>query len=264
MLAGLTPGLISDAMLLASHTFFPNPGTDPNRPAYDIDRMAHSYRLLHPFNHPLKKLDRSVLFTSFNVGASGTNGSWTPLLLHNLPNSTTAETPIVDAVVSSGAMPGMFGSWKGNVDGAFAHHDPTLAAIAVAVGNGINLTDITAICIGTGFMPNSIASDTSNWGANQWVNGDDKTKHTIPPLYINAKPSPLQYMAINGTSTSLVPELCAQLLGSRYVYLNPTLPKYIPENANPVNFPGDIDLLEAAAAGCDLTAAQQLVSQYWN
>jgi hypothetical protein len=72
--------------------------------------------------------NHNVLLTSFNVGDATT--PWPPILFHNLPGSPTADTLLADAVVSSGAMPGMFGSYQfssypqGNVDGAFVNHVP--------------------------------------------------------------------------------------------------------------------------------------------
>ena len=139
----------------------------------------------------------------------------------------------MEAVISSGAMPGMLPSYEGNVDGAFVRHDPTLAAIALAVNSGVDLKDIVAISIGTGFMANWIESDTQRWGAEQWLHGDGSGKNHVPPLLIN-DPShrPILNLSLNGTSSTLIPMLCEMLLPGRYVNLNPVLPEYIPENAH--------------------------------
>jgi len=237
---------------------FDNPRMSNDRPAYDIEKLVVAQRLLHPENRPLSDLDRSVLMTAFNVGSSGV--PWEPLLLHNLPNSRTADTPIVDAVVSSSAMPGMYGSHKRNVDGGFVNHDPTLAAIAAAVSNGHALEDITAICFGTGFMANWIADDTAEWGALQWQGEVDPANRT-PSLLVNGNVSPILNLCLNGTSTNLIPQLCEMLLTKeRYVYVNPTLDRIIPENDTN---PADLHYMEALVATYDLGPAEQLLDAYW-
>jgi patatin-like phospholipase/acyl hydrolase len=50
-----------------------------------------------------------------------------------IPQFSNTDTQIADVVVASGFMPGMLPSYLGTVDGAFVHHDPTLAAIALAL-----------------------------------------------------------------------------------------------------------------------------------
>ena len=185
---------------------------------------------------------------------------WGPLLLHNLPNSGALEENLVDCIVSSSAMPGMYGSHKGNVDGAFVSRDPTLAAIAVAVSNGHRLEDIVAVCFGTGFMANWIGQDTSDWGGFQWQ-GQSNPANRTPSLIINGSVSPFLNFCLNGTSTNLVPELCQMLLGSdRYAYVNPSLDRVIPENATN---PADLRYMEEQVAVYDLDHALQVVKKYW-
>jgi patatin-like phospholipase/acyl hydrolase len=87
-------------------------------------------------------------------------------LRETLDHLTNEHTHLIDAVVSSGAMPAQMGSWKGNIDGALVNHDPSLAAIALAVNEGVDLSDITLIYFGTGLMSNWISSHTSTWGAS--------------------------------------------------------------------------------------------------
>jgi hypothetical protein len=158
-------------------------------------------------------------------------------------------------------MPGMYGSHHGNVDGAFVNHDPTLAAIAAAVSNGVNLSDIAVICFGTGFMGNWIASDTSKWGAHQWQHGDDNPLNRTPKLLINGGISPVLNASLSGTSTNLVPQLCEMLLGrERYAYLNPTLDRIIPEND--IN-PDDLHYMELCVAEDNLDHALKVLQHNW-
>lgn len=237
---------------------FDEPNGNADQPAYDISSFVALENAQHSKNPRLQDLSRSVLFTTFNVGSAGV--PWQPLLLHNLPHSTTATTLLVDAVVSSGAMPGMYGSYKGNVDGAFVHHDPTLAAIAAAVAAGQTLEDIVAICFGTGLMANWIADDTSQWGAQQWQTLNDPANGT-PSLLVNGTVSPILNLCLNGTSTNLIPQLCRMLLGERYVYVNPTLNRSIPENDTDA---ADIQYMTECVASYDLAAANALAARYWD
>lgn len=272
LLAGTSTGADIISMLLAKKTpaeiyanyvnqapkFFKRQGRNPRRPAYHVADLVLAQRVMHPLNPPLSKLKQKVLFTAFNVGSA--KRRWEPRLFHNLAGSTTAGTRIVDAVVSSSAMCGMFGSHQGNVDGAFVHHDPTLAAIAVAVRAGAKLDEIVVLDFGTGFMANWIASDTAKWGAHQWQHGDGNRQSRLPPLLINGKPSPILNISLNGTSTNLIPHLAGLMLPQRFAYLNPTLDRIVPENDTK---PADLKYLERKAATADLTEAERLLKKYW-
>jgi patatin-like phospholipase/acyl hydrolase len=242
-------------------------GGDPTKPAYPVDLFAAGMYAKYGLQK-LSDKNQKLLFTTFDVGQKGT--PWQPLLLHNFPNSPTADTKLADAVVATSAMPGMFGSHKfgdyqGTIDGAFVNHDPTLAAIALAINSGVNPSDIVAICFGTGLMANSLGSATQSWGFQQWQTGDPDNPYNVPPLLINGLPSPVLNASLNGTSTSLIPDLARMMLPGRYAYLNPTLPNYIPENEtnNLV-----LDELEGLAKAVTLTPefdiAKRLVKDHWS
>lgn len=239
---------------------------DPSLPMYSVSEVYAGQVALHPpVGFPpklptLSSFSQSVLFTAFNVGSydesTGTGTPWTPLLFSNLPNSPNAGTTIAEAVTSSSVMPGMMGSYNGNIDGAFVHHDPTIAAIAMALSSNPSLTlnDINVICIGTGFMANWVASDTSQWGAQQWQNGDGNPNNNTPALLLNGTVSPVLNACLNGTSTSLIPQLAGMMLPpGQYAYLNPTLAYYIPENDI---IPADLTYLQTQAANCDQQQVQ--------
>ena len=155
----------------------------------------------------------------------------------------------------------MMGSVEGNIDGAFASHDPTLAAVALALSAGVALEDIYVIDFGTGFMANWVASDTATWGAHQWQNGDGNPNSQTPALLINGTVSPVLNATLNGTSTSLTPELAKLILGDRYVYLNPILERYIPENDVD---PADLQYLQEQAGRVDISAARRLIEDHWS
>jgi hypothetical protein len=260
LVAGKTPAQVYENLTTSTVNFFRHPNTDGSKPAFSVDEVVLGQRLLHPLNPRLSELDQKVLFTAFNL-TGGPNDTWTPLLFNNLPKSTNANTHVIDAVVSSGAMPGMMGSWKGNIDGAFVNHDPSLAAIALAVNEGIDLSDITLICFGTGLMSNWISSDTSTWGAVQWQHGDGSPKDHTPAVLINGTDDPVLNATLNGTSTNLVPDMAKMMLGGRYAYLNPTLDRFIPEDDTN---PADLGYLKSQAARVDLSQASQVATRFWS
>jgi uncharacterized protein len=163
-------------------------------------------------------------------------------------------------VSRSGAMPGMFGSYQGNVDGAFVHHDPTLAAIALAVNSGVNPTDIVAICFGTGSMANLLGKATSHWGAERWQNGDPNNPYNTSPQPISGTSSPILNIFLNGTSTKLMPMLNGMLLPKRYAYFNPMLQFFIPENDTDQ---ADLNYLQAKPLEVDFSPAKELLASYW-
>ena len=282
LIAGCSTGSIITSELVAGKTptnlidfftkdkggeigFYNNMSSDPHKPAYQILDAYGSQFALHG-DKKVSALDRKVLFVSFNVGGlTLQNGvqtptPWKPLWYTNmLPG--LGDVTIAKAATSSGAMPAQLGSYQGNVDGAFFNHDPTVAAISLAVKAGYALEDITAITIGTGYMPDWIASDTTDWGADQWMNGVANPFNNTPPFLMNqSRPGPVLDMCLNGTSTELMPQLASYLLGDRYVNINPTLPCFIPENTT---YPQAIQLLTDKGNAADTARAEALLDAYW-
>jgi hypothetical protein len=283
LIAGCSTGSIITSELLAGKKpqqlidFFTDPKgelgfydamrTDPRAPAYSIQKVYASQFLLHG---PLRVDDlerKKVLFVTFNVGKLETSSEgvmtpvpWQPVMYTNMiPGHGDVE--IAKAATSSGAMPGQLGSYDGNVDGAFFNHDPTVAAISLAVRAGHKLENIVAITIGTGLMHDWIASDTGDWGADQWMNGVADPFNSTPPFLMNqSKPGPILDMCLNGTSTELMPMLAGMLLGDRYVNINPRLPFFIPENTT---YQQAIDLLQEKGKTADTARAEALIEAYW-
>jgi patatin-like phospholipase/acyl hydrolase len=265
LLADYTPSRIIEYFLTQERDFFSHQSPEgASAPGYSIDEVFAGVIAVHDGNPSLNsfttgKHPQFVLFTAFDVGSSAED-YWKPILYHNLPAGNQGTVGIADAVASSSAMPGMLGSWKRHVDGAFVNHDPTFSAMAVAIANGATLDKICVIDIGTGFMPNWIASDTHRWGAQQWQNGDGNPENHTPPLLINGTSSPILNLSLNGTSSTLNPMLLKMMLGSRYVNLNPRIP-YIPENATS---DAQIDTLRAAAAAVPIHDAVKLLQKAWS
>ena len=170
-----SPQQIIETYLTTDRSFYADHfSNDPTGPAYPIDLFAAGMDAKYGLQKLSDFQKQKLLFTTFNVGQK--DSPWEPVLLHNFPKSTTADTRLADAVVATSSMPGMFGAYKfgsypGTVDGAFVNHDPTLAAIALAINSGVPAADIVAICFGTGLMPNYLGSETTTWGAQQWQQG---------------------------------------------------------------------------------------------
>jgi hypothetical protein len=276
--AGIVSSLIANESVLdiiagfsSERTFFASVSTNPDAPAYSNSAFIQAQSAMHGEKTLSSLLPQQVLLTGFNLGSGpGEGGSptaWYPQLFTNVhsPLTSTASTSIVEAVVASGSMPGMMPSYLGNVDGAFVNHDPTLAAIALAVSSGIDLEDIAAICIGTGFMENWIGSDTTQWGTNQWLQGDGTKNYQLPPLLTNETGvCPILNLCLNGTSTNLIPLLCQMLLPGRYVNLNPVLDQYVSETTTDQTQLGYlVSQAEALLFSDTWTQAIQLLDTYW-
>jgi len=271
LLAQHSPSTICQYFLHQEREFFKKPvSTSPNEPRYNVAEVAAGVFAVHG-DKKLSDFTQRVLFTAFFVGAKVVLGQhlqpkipWGPRLYTNLAKSGTPDVSVVDAVTQSSAMPGMMGSWLDCVDGAFVNHDPSLAAIALAIENGATLDDIAVINIGTGLMPDWISDDTGKWGAAQWLNGgpNNNAGNQTPSFFLNWKtPTPALDMALCGTSANLTPLLASKLLGSkRYVNLNPQLDWYIPEDSTSDK---DIAELEGKAMSLDLEPAK-VVLQNWS
>lgn len=266
LIGGKTPSELIQLFTNGEIKFYDHMNTDPERPAYPIDEVYASQAALHG-NKKVDEAGRKVLFVSFNVGGVEEHDGimvpkpWKPLMYTNMIPGH-GDVSIAEAATSSGAMPGQLGSFKGNVDGAFFNHDPTIAAIALAVKSGHKLEDIVAITIGTGLMPDWIASDTHGWGAKQWMDGVPNPFNNTPPFLMNqTRSSPVLDMCLNGTSTELMPTLARMLLGEeRYANINPTLPCFIPENSTNSQA---IALLQRKGAEADIEHAKKLLSKHW-
>lgn len=261
LLKGLTPPEMISAFHDKEVPFFQHPtGKGSQEPRYDVEAAYRSQIHLHG-HKTLNDFDQSVLLTAFNVQNSDNLG-WTPRLYNNLSKSTNGCTLLADAVTESGAMPGMLGSWKGSVDGAFVNHDPTLPAIALAMNEGVPIEEIVVLCIGTGFMPTYLTSDTSSWGAEQWQNGVPGNPDHITPLLVGGTVSPILSLALNGTSSSLMPTLAGMMLPGRYVNINPVLPTFISEtDTSPEALATLTSLGQADSPQIEL--AKRLLQTYW-
>jgi len=246
-----------DAQVAASAAFFAIPDPLRDRPAYAIDLYRDSMRMTYGD----KKLSdlQPIVMTAFDVTVGD---PWKPKLFNNVLGDEP-DMLVYDAVVGSGCMPGMFGSYTSStgrslVDGGFVDHDPSVAAIAIAVKSGVPLEEIAMIDIGTGLMPQSfpLGVDTHTWGAEQWQTFSSPAN--FPTLLVNGTPAPVLNLSLNGTFAGVTSHLASMLLRDRFVSINPRLEGFIAEN----DVEGIPELLKAGNTA-DLTEAVALIPRYW-
>jgi len=245
--------------------FFVDGKKDPSRPAYSIQKLADQQDKLHPPTMRLRDVPgQHVVMTAFDIV------QWRPVIFNSFPKSDTLDDLLTDAVVSSSAMPGMFGAWKGKIDGAFVSHDPSLAALSCALGlswdgQAPRFEDISIICIGTGLMKNWVHEDATDWGANQMQYAKDVpimgADFNVYPLFINGGPSITGNASLNGTSTDVTQMQMRHILGDkRYAYLDAVLDRFVPENETNQQ---TLDYIVAQADKVDLGHALEVIAAHW-
>jgi patatin-like phospholipase/acyl hydrolase len=182
------------------------------RPKYNNNNLKQLLLRVFPQDLKLKDLKKYVIIPTFSLGCSGENGSWQPVFLNNLPWSTTSESYVIDAALSSSAAPIYFPSHEGCIDGGVVANDPSLVALIHAIDKeGLNekVENIRLLSIGTGYKSECIETSTTGWGAIEWVT------HKNPS-------TPLLSLMFNA-NTALSCSLCSKLLDQNYFKLNPNL-----------------------------------------
>jgi patatin-like phospholipase/acyl hydrolase len=97
---------------------------------------------------------------------------WAPVFFHNYPGSHYLNELVVNVALRSAAAPTYFPSHQGYIDGGMVANNPSMAAIAIALGHHEPrpaLEDICLLSIGTGLTPSIVKANTTNWGVVQWM-----------------------------------------------------------------------------------------------
>jgi hypothetical protein len=105
------------------------------------------------------------------------------------------------------AAPTFFPVYQGYIDGGVVSNNPSLCALAQALEPHTGkqkLRDIRLLSAGTGFNPKYLTADNDDWGLVQWA------PHLVS-------------LMLEG-SVGLADYQCRQLLGTRYLRVNPVLP----------------------------------------
>lgn len=159
----------------------------------------------------LADLPKKVLVAAFDLDNQPVSTGirhWKPKFFHNYPGSDSdGEQSVVDVGLYTSAAPTYFPIVDGYIDGGVVAGNPSMCALAQALHpdtGGQHLEDIVLISMGTGFNPRYLESQDGDWGLVQWA-----------PHIIN--------LMFEG-SAGLADYQCKQLLGEKYLRVNPVLP----------------------------------------
>ena len=179
-----------------------------------------------PGNPSLNALPNKVLVTTFQLAAELETGtSWNPLVIDNLGDTAIALTKLYDAALSTSAAPVYFPPYRHPTfgwcsDGGLFANNPAPQAVARLIESGVPISNISLLSVGTGFT-NASLSDSSLtklcYGLKKWV-WIEQNGPTPPMALLNS--------IMDGVSATN-DYLCSQLLGSRYLRINPVLPKSV-------------------------------------
>ncbi len=187
----------------------------------DIGTLLGADYALQPLRDALKlefpglrlgDLPKKVLVTAFDLDnqatAPGQARHWKPKFFHNFPGDDSDEKQfVVDVGLYTSAAPTYFPIVDGYIDGGVVAGNPSMCALAQALHpatGGQTLDDIRLLSMGTGFNPRFLDSLDGDWGLVQWA-----------PHILN--------LMFEG-SAGLADYQCRQLLGDRYLRVNPVLP----------------------------------------
>lgn len=163
----------------------------------------------------LGDLQKRVFVSSFDLDNEpqkpGALRIWKAKFFHNFPGeSSDADQKVVDVALRTSAAPTFFPIYQGYIDGGVVANNPSMCALAQALHpetGGQKLRRVTLLSIGTGINPRFLPQENADWGLAQWA------PHLIS-------------LMIEG-NVGLAHYQCQQILGKRYLRINPILPKPI-------------------------------------
>lgn len=166
-------------------------------------------------NKTLADLPKKVLISTFDLDNEDPypeKRSWKPKYLHNFEGKgSDGHVPVVDAALRTSAAPTFFPIYQGFVDGGVVSNNPAMCAVAQALepkSGKRRLHEIRLLSIGTGrnrkFMVNK---EDEEWGLAQWA------PHLVSLMLEGAM--------------GVADFQCRQILGKRYLRLDPVLTEEI-------------------------------------
>jgi len=180
-------------------------------PRYDLRRFAAILRRLFR-DVRLNDLPRRVLVPAFELddgNADPARRHWQARLFHNLAAPrANGDLLARRAALYSSAVPAVFATADGYIDGGVFAANPAMCALALSLEagarDGAALPDrIRLLSIGTGRSPQHIEGRHLEWGLTQWA-------------------KPLLGVTFDA-GVGMVDYQCRQFLGRRYHRLNPWL-----------------------------------------
>jgi uncharacterized protein len=175
-----------------------------------------------PGDPALNSLSNKVMVTTFQLEG---NDSWNPLIIDNMTGGNGSSTQLYDAALSTAAAPVYFPPYFHPTfgwcsDGGLFANNPAPQALARAIETGVALTNVSLLSIGTGFTASRLPVTSATrlcFGLDRWAYFEQSGQ--TPPF-------PLLNGIMDGVSATN-DYLCGQLLGSRYLRINPVLPEAV-------------------------------------
>jgi patatin-like phospholipase/acyl hydrolase len=217
------------------------------RPKFNNKNLRKMILSVFPEELTLGDLKKYVFVPSFNVkGFSSDN--WQSVFFNNLSHGSTYSSKVVDVALASSAAPTYFPSYNNFIDGGVIVNNPTAASM-ISVMKLVKpkhpLSDFRILSIGTGSTLNQIKSNTSSWGAFQWM---------LSPM-CNVK-TPLVSILLN--DTPLEDLYCKELLGCNYFRIDPILKHKIP-----LDDYSKVPLLKNAVDNLDLSETFKFIEDHF-
>jgi patatin-like phospholipase/acyl hydrolase len=194
----------------------------------------------------LGDLRKRVLVSTFDLDNNPDNPlivrTWKAKFFHNFPVSDSdSHEKIVDVALRTSAAPTYFPIYQGYIDGGVVGTNPSVSSLAQAMNpdtGGQKLCDIVLLSLGTGHNPRFLLQTDADWGLAQWA------------------PHIVSLMLEGGAG--LADYQSRQILGDRYLRINPVLP--VPIDLDRVD---QIPLLKDIAGQVDLSPAIHWLQKYF-
>lgn len=162
----------------------------------------------------LAEMPHRVLISSFDLDNGATQPgrrSWKPKFFHNFPgDDSDGDQEVVDVALRTSAAPTYFPVHQGFIDGGVIANNPSTCALAQALNpetGGQTVDQVALLSLGTGRNPKYLEAESADWGLAQWA------PHLVS-LMLEGSVDNADYQ-------------CRQILGGRYMRINPLLPQPI-------------------------------------
>ena len=206
------------------------------------------YRVLYEEfgNRTLASLSKKVLISTFDLDSNPKRFNdirgWRAKFYHNFSGKDSdADEKVIDVAVKTATAPTFFPIYKGFIDGGVVANNPSVCALAQAINpptGGQKLNDLRLLSLGTGKNPRFLDVKNNNLGLLQWA------------------PHMIGLMLEGGVG--LADYQCEQLLGKRYLRVNPILPHSIS-----MDDVGSISELEVIAQSFNLSGTIFWLKRYF-
>jgi hypothetical protein len=194
---GYTPEEILNFYTENTWMYIEEENPSPNGPTYLRDHIKEVFTSYFG-NAKLSDLKKKVVIPSFYVGENGK--CWRHMIYNNFNCSKNKNARIVDALLSSCALPGMFPSYGRNVDGTVIDNDPSILALIEVLNStcGLSLNDINILAFGTGVYCKYIEGDTTKFSTHDWFGEADGNPYFDMTLYAGRRQTEKLLRAIFG------------------------------------------------------------------